>query len=153
MGRLVGRKNFPMIARLLLAAIFVVAGVLKFPDPLGFADGISGFRLVPVWAIPPLALGIPIFEILTGAALFSARFRPAGSLAAAGLSLAFVFLYAWAFARGLDVRCSCFGNLEVFRVSTGAGLLRALALLALSAWVFIRVCGRMPSKQDCGLRG
>ena len=135
---MVGRKNFPMIARLILAAIFVVAGALKFPDPLGFADGISGFRLVPAWAIPPLALGIPIFEILTGGALFSARFRSAGSLAAAGLSLAFVLLYAWAFARGLDVRCSCFGTPEVFRVSAGGGLLRALALLALSAWVYAK---------------
>ncbi|MEI6279959.1 MAG: MauE/DoxX family redox-associated membrane protein [Verrucomicrobiae bacterium] len=129
-----------MIARFLLASVFVAAGVLKLPDPLAFADGISGFGLVPMWAIAPLALGIPFFEILTGAALFSVRFRSAGALAAGALSLAFVFFYARAFAGGLDVRCSCFGNLELFRVSTGAGLLRALVLLFLSAWVYRGTC-------------
>jgi uncharacterized membrane protein YphA (DoxX/SURF4 family) len=126
-----------MIARLVLATVFVLAGVLKLPDPAAFADGISGFGLVPAWAIAPLALGIPVFEILTGAALFSGRFRSAGALAAGGLSLVFVLFYAWAFAWGLDVRCSCFGSMEFFRVSAGMGLLRALALLALSAWVWV----------------
>jgi uncharacterized membrane protein YphA (DoxX/SURF4 family) len=125
-----------MIARLLLAAVFLLAGALKFPDPLGFADGIAGFGLVPVWMIVPLALGIPIFEILTGAALLSTRFRSAGALAASGLSLAFVLLYAWAWAWGLDVQCSCFGSLEIFKVSNGAGLLRGLVLLLLSTWVY-----------------
>ena len=126
-----------MIARLLLAAVFLLAGALKFPDPLGFADGMARFELVPVWMISPLALSIPIFEILTGAALLSARFRSAGALAASGLSLAFVLLYAWAWAWGLDVQCSCFGSLEIFKVSSGAGLLRGLVLLLLSTWVYV----------------
>jgi len=131
-----------MIARILLALVFVSAGVLKLPDPLGVADGMAAFRLLPVWAITPLALGIPIFEMLVGISLFTKRFSRAGALAATGLSLVFVLLYASAVARGLDVRCSCFGALEFFQVSTGAGLARALALLGLSAWVYSRVSRR-----------
>ncbi|MEI6032660.1 MAG: MauE/DoxX family redox-associated membrane protein [Verrucomicrobiae bacterium] len=141
-----------MIARLILAAVFVVAGALKLPDPLAFSDGIAGFGLAPAWAIPTLALGIPIFEILTGAALFGARFRSAGALSACLLSLAFVLFYAWAFFRGLDVECSCFGGMEILRVSTGAGLLRALALLVLSARVCFfrrRDCPREGSQRGC----
>jgi uncharacterized membrane protein YphA (DoxX/SURF4 family) len=126
-----------MIARLLLAAVFLLAGALKFPDPLGFADGMVRFGLLPVWTIAPLALSIPTFEILTGAELLSTRFRSTGALAASGLSLAFVLLYAWAWACGLDVQCSCFGSLEFFKVSNGAGLLRGLALLLLSTWVYV----------------
>jgi uncharacterized membrane protein YphA (DoxX/SURF4 family) len=129
-----------MIARLLLASVFAVAGVFKIFDPLGFADGISGFRLVPAFAIAPLALGVPIFEILTAAAMVGRRFRRASALAATGLSLAFVIFYASAWVRGLDVQCACFGTLEFFRVSTGGGLLRAGAMLALSSWVYASAC-------------
>lgn len=131
-----------MIARLILALIFMLAGVLKLPDPLGVADGMAGFRMLPIRAISPLALGIPVFEIVVGVSLLTVRFRRAGSLAATGLSMAFVVLYASAFARGLDVRCSCFGAMEFFRVSTGAGLVRALVLLGLSAGVYFQVSRR-----------
>lgn len=131
-----------MIARILLALVFVSAGVLKLPDPLGVADGMAAFRILPVWAITPLALGIPVFEIVVGISLLTKRFSRAGALAATGLSLVFVVLYASALARGLDVRCSCFGALEFFRVSTGAGLVRALVLLGLSTWVYSRVSRR-----------
>jgi hypothetical protein len=125
-----------MIARGILAAVFLAAGLLKLPDPHAFAAGIAGFRLLPAWSVAPLALGMPIFEILTGAALLGTRFRSAGALSATALSLAFTLLYAWALARGLDVRCSCFGGAEFLRVSSPVGLLRALVLLALSAWVY-----------------
>jgi hypothetical protein len=127
-----------MIARLALAGILIVAGALKLPDPLGFADGIAAFRLLPVWTIAPVAAGIPIFEILTGAALISRRFRTAGALAACSLTAAFIGFYGWAFVNGWDVTCSCFGNLEILRVSTANGLLRAVGLLALAAWVAFR---------------
>ncbi len=131
-----------MIARLLLALVFVSAGVLKLPDSLGVADGMAAFRLLPLWSIAPLALGIPVFEIVVGVSLLSKRFLRPAALAATGLSLAFVVLYALALARGLDVRCSCFGALEFFRVSTGTGLVRALVLLGLSARVYWQVSRR-----------
>ncbi len=127
-----------MIARGILAAVFIVAGLLKLPDPAAFAEGIAGFRFLPEWSVGPLALGMPVFELLTGLALLGRRFRSAGALAATGLTLAFALLYAWALARGLDVRCSCFGGAGLLRVSNPVGLLRALAMLALAAWVYRR---------------
>lgn len=131
-----------MIARVVLSLVFISAGVLKVPDPLGVADGMEAFRMLPTWAIAPLALGIPVFEMLVGVSLLTKRFSRPAALAATGLSLAFVVLYASALARGLDVRCSCFGALEIFRVSTEAGLARAVVLLGLSAWVYWRVSRR-----------
>ena len=125
-----------VIARIFLAAIFVVAGALKLRDPAAFADGMAGFRLIPHWAIPLLATGIPIFEIATGTGLLLGRFRSAAALSACGLSAAFVALYAWACVAGIDVRCSCFG--EMFRVTKEAGLARAAAMLALSCWIYFR---------------
>jgi len=127
-----------VIARLALAGLLILAGTLKLPDPLGFADGLAAFHLLPAWAITPLAAGIPIFEILAGGGLISRRFRTAGALASCGLTAAFVVFYGWAFLSGRDVTCSCFGNLELFQVSTTTGLLRAALLLALAAWVAAR---------------
>lgn len=124
-----------MIARVALAAVFLAAGILKLRDPSGFADGIAGFQLVPVSLIIPLALGVPLFEILTGVGLLGRRFRSAGALAAAGLAAAFTVLYAAAWLRGLDVSCSCFGGLRLMQVSTSGGLVRAAALLVVAAWV------------------
>ena len=125
-----------MIARILLSLVFLVAGVLKLRDPLAFADGIAAFHIFPAWAINPLAMGIPIFEILTGIGILGRRTRRAGAMAACGLSVCFVILFASALARGLDVTCACFGKWEILQASTQVGFVRAVALLGLSGWVY-----------------
>lgn len=132
---MVGIREPAMIARLALAAVLLIAGILKVLDPAGFADGLVSFQLVPSPLIVPLALGVPLFEILTGAALLGGRFRSAGALAATGLAAAFTVFYATAWLRGLDVSCSCFGSIQFLQVTPSGGLLRAVVLLALSAWV------------------
>ena len=130
---LTGRK---MIPRILLSLVFLVAGALKLRDPLAFADGIAAFHFFPAWAINPLAMSVPYFEILTGIGILIRPTRSAGALAACGLSLCFVVLFAFALARGLEVTCACFGNWEILQASTRVGFVRALALLGLSVWVY-----------------
>ena len=133
-----GLANRKMIPRLLAASVFLVAGLLKLLAPMAFADGIAGFHAFPVWAINPLAMCVPWFEILTGTGILIGRTRRAGGLAACGLSVCFVVLYASALARGLDVQCACFGKWDLLQASTRVGLVRALILLGLSAWVYWR---------------
>ena len=50
-----------MIPRILVSFVFIVAGLLKLWDPLGFADGIAAFHVFPNWSINVLATGIPYF--------------------------------------------------------------------------------------------
>lgn len=144
-----GLANGKMIPRILVALVFLVAGLLKLRDPLAFADGIAGFHAFPVWAINPLAMCAPWFEILTGTGILVGRTRSAGALAACGLSVCFVALYASALARGLDVQCACFGKWDLLQASTRVGFVRALALLGFSAWVYWRACptGRATPKE------
>ena len=132
---MVGIREPAMIARLTLAVVLLMAGILKVLDPAGFADGLASFQLVPSPLIVPLALGVPLFEILAGAALLGGRFRFQGALAATGLAAAFTVFYATAWIRGLDVSCSCFGSIRFLQVTPAGGLLRAVVLLALAAWV------------------
>jgi len=132
---LAGRK---MIQRIFVSSVFLVAGLLKLWDPLAFADGIAAFHVFPAWSINVLAMGIPYFEILTGIGILSGRTRSAAALAACGLSVCFVLLYASALARGIDVKCACFGKWEILQASTRVGFVRAIALLGLSAWVYTK---------------
>ena len=131
-----------MILRISVSLVFLVAGVLKLRDPLAFADGIAAFQVFPAWIINVLAMGVPFFEILTGLGILSRRTRSAGALAACGLSIGFVLLYASALARGLEVTCACFGKWEILEASTQVGFLRALILLGLSAWVYAKALAR-----------
>ena len=112
--------------------------MLKLWDPLAFADGIAAFHVFPGWAINPLAMCVPYFEIFTGIGIMSGRTRSAGALAACGLSVCFVMLYASALARGLEVTCACFGTWKILQASTRVGFVRALVLLGLSAWVYAK---------------
>lgn len=133
-----GLAGGKMILRILISAVFLVAGLLKLWDPLAFADGIAAFRVFPEWTITPLALGVPYFEILTALGILGRRTRSAGALAACGLAMGFAALYASAFIRGLDVQCSCFGTWKILQVTTQAGLLRALVLLVACLSVYGR---------------
>ena len=125
-----------MIPRILVSLVFIVAGVLKLSVPLAFADGIAAFRVFPGWAINALALSVPYFEIITGFGILHGRTRSAAALAACGLSVCFVALYASALARELDVTCACFGTWKILQASTRVGLVRALVLLGFSVWVY-----------------
>jgi uncharacterized membrane protein YphA (DoxX/SURF4 family) len=127
-----------MIPRLLVSLVFLVAGTLKLRDPLAFADGMAAFQIFPSWAINVLAVGVPYFEIFTGTGILCGRTRSAAALAACGLSVCFVVLYASALARGLDVKCACFGKWEILQASTRVGFVRALVLLGLSVWVYAK---------------
>jgi len=124
-----------MIPRFLISAVFLVAGLLKIRDPLAFADGIAAFHFFPVWMINPLALSVPFFEVLTGLGILASRTRRPAALAACGLSLGFVVLFASATVRGLEVTCACFGKWELLQVSTREGFVRAIILLALCLWI------------------
>ena len=63
-------------------------------------------------------------------------------MAACGLSVCFVVLYVSALARGLDVTCACFGKWKILQASTRVGFVRALVLLAASAWIYKGSRGR-----------
>ena len=104
------RRAGLLLCRLLLAVVFVSAGVAKLlASPQAFADSVASFRLVPSWLVSPLTLALPPFEILVGAALLADR--PSRLGAGGALVLAGVFLVAMitALVRGIPVDCGCFG--------------------------------------------
>ena len=106
------------ILRLALSAIYLVAGVPKLLDPWSFTRAIHNFRILPLAWIPPLAITLPVLEIIAALAVLTGVLYGGGVICLLGLSLAFAGGIASAIVRGLDIDCGCFGSLA----HTGANL-------------------------------
>ena len=100
-----------LIARLVLAAVFTLAGVAKLSDLNGSRKAIIEFGLPAVLA-SPLALLLPLAELGVAAALIPASSAWWGALGALGLLLLFVVGISLNLARGKKPECHCFGQLH-----------------------------------------
>ncbi len=98
------------ILDLIIAAVFIYAGVLKVMDPVQFAHDIDHYKILP-WTIGTgLAFYLPWLEIFCGLALiFRILYRGALSILTV-LVLIFLVATIAAKARGLDITCGCFGH-------------------------------------------
>jgi putative oxidoreductase len=98
------------VLELLVAALFIYAGVLKAYDPLGFANDIDNYKLLP-WSFGVrLAFFLPWLEVVCGLTILARRYYQ-GSLSALILMVSvFIGASVIAKARGIDVSCGCFGH-------------------------------------------
>jgi uncharacterized membrane protein YphA (DoxX/SURF4 family) len=122
--------------RLAVGAAFVYAGWLKSRDPGAFVRDIWNYHAVPEpWAYW-IAAYLPHLEIVAGLALVTGLQRRGAHGILAALLAVFLGLLGWAWARGLDVDCGCFGAAGSGSGPAGA-VIRDLLLLcgiAASAW-------------------
>ena len=98
------------LARLVLGGVFVVAGLLKLPDPAAAVRAVRAYRLLPEALVGPVAFGLPVVEIAVGVALVAGVFVRTAAIASAVLLAVFVVAVGSAWARGLRIDCGCFGN-------------------------------------------
>ena len=90
-----------------LGGIFIYAGSTKLGSPEIFATLIEAYGLVPESLVLPLAVMLPILEIIAGLGLM---LDIHGSLfVIAGLLVLFIAVLSYGLWLGLDVDCGCFG--------------------------------------------
>ena len=94
---------------IVLGGIFIYAGADKIRDPSQFADSVAAFQMLPYALVTPMALGLPIFEVLAGVLLLAPLTRRIGALAVVLLTAMFLVALISALARGLTLDCGCFG--------------------------------------------
>jgi thiol-disulfide isomerase/thioredoxin/uncharacterized membrane protein YphA (DoxX/SURF4 family) len=100
-----------VIARLLLAVVFAVAGVSKLRDRPGTREATVGFGVPPRLA-RPLALLLPVVELAVAVLLLPAATAAVGAACALFLLLLFSTAIAANLARGRTPECHCFGQLH-----------------------------------------
>ena len=99
------------VLKLAVCVIFVVAGVMKVRDPVAFAIAIRHYKMVPVVFILPMAFYLPWLEIVCGLGIFMKPLSRAALCLILFLDLVFMAALTTAWARGLNVKCGCFGEL------------------------------------------
>ncbi len=95
------------IFRWILTVVFLYSGGTKLLDTQSFAVIIDAFGLVPAILIEPIAIGLPVLEIIVA---FGLLFDIRGALAVTtGLMALFMAILGYAIYMGLDIDCGCFG--------------------------------------------
>jgi peroxiredoxin/uncharacterized membrane protein YphA (DoxX/SURF4 family) len=122
-----------LIARLVLALVFVVAGAAKLADPKGSRQAIVDFG-VPAALAAPLGILLPLAELAVAVALVPASTAWWGAVGALVLLLLFVVGIGNSLARGRKPDCHCFGQLHSAPAG-GKTLARNAALAAVAGFV------------------
>lgn len=131
------------IVRVVYVVLFLYAGINKLLTPRSFAIVIDAFGLVPDPFIMPIAVVLPILEILAAVGLL---FDVRGSLGAVtGLLVFFMAVVSYGIWMGLDIDCGCFGPGDLegeaysgLRPALYRNLFLAVGIAYLYAWRFIR---------------
>jgi uncharacterized membrane protein YphA (DoxX/SURF4 family) len=131
-----------LLARTLVGGVWVVAGVLKLPDPNENVRAVRAYELLPESVVPVVGHALPILEILVGLCLLLGLLTRVAAVVSAVLLVAFVVGMASAWGRGLSIECGCFGGGAGPAANAAAKypweIARDVGLLALSAWLVRR---------------
>src|SRR2546429_793690 len=100
-----------LIARLSLAAIFLISAGAKTVDFGGFRRSLSEFGL-PRFALQPVAVTIPLVELAIAVGLIAVSTAWVAALLAVTLLIIFTVAIALNMAKGRRPDCRCFGQLS-----------------------------------------
>ena len=115
------RKIIVLLLRLIVAGIFLYAGVMKIWDfrhgqsaTPDFTIAIQHFEILPTPELAMLlAVYLPWLEVTAAITLFVKRLALGAATAATGMTIIFLVALGSAWKRGLDISCGCFGKDEV----------------------------------------
>jgi uncharacterized membrane protein YphA (DoxX/SURF4 family) len=131
------------IVRFVYVVLFLYAGINKLMSSRAFATVIDAFGLVPDPLIMPIALALPILEIVAAVGLL---FDVRGSLGlVTGLLVFFMAVVSYGMWMGLDIDCGCFGPGDLegdayrgLRPALYRNFILAAGLACLYTWRFVR---------------
>lgn len=95
------------ICRYVVIAVLFFAAIPKLFNIADFAAIINAYEMIPLWAVEPVAIFLPIFEIVLAVGLlFNSRIS---KYLTVFLLLFFIVILGNAVFQGLDIDCGCFG--------------------------------------------
>jgi uncharacterized membrane protein YphA (DoxX/SURF4 family) len=124
------------LARLGLAAVWLVAGGAKAGDLAASGRAVNAYQLMPWDAAKIVGAALPFLEIALGLLLLAGLAVRFGAAVSAVLLVAFIGGIVSAWSRGLAIDCGCFGSGGQLatgqRPTYGMEILRDLAFLLLA---------------------
>lgn len=124
-----------LVARLVLAGVFLVSGISKFLDIPGSQAAMRSFG-VPESMTRVGGVALPIVELVIAVLLIPETTALWGSWLALVLLAVFVVGVAYNLARGRKFDCHCFGQLTSSEIGTPT-LVRNVVLAAIAAFIAI----------------
>ena len=141
MTRRTGLLAVGLVARVGLAAVWLVSGWIKAVDPLQTVVAVRAYQLLPEAAVVPVASLLPFLEIALGLLLLAGVGVRLTAVVSAVVLVAFVVGVGAAWARGLSIDCGCFGGggaADVGPLDYATEIGRDLVFLAGAAWLAVR---------------
>jgi len=132
---------------ILLASIFIMAGVEKWIDPADFEASLIRLELFPDGIISPIVVAIPFLEIVLGLmclVISTSRRAIQGLLV---LTMLYTLLLSYEWLRGIAVGCGCFGA-QSGHWPRWALMLRNLGLLLLEVFLLRQASPPCPTAPD-----
>lgn len=129
------------LARLGLAAVLLVSGLLKAIDPDQTYVAVRAYDVLPRAGVEVVAALLPFVELAVGLLLVAGIGIRVVAAGAAVLLVVFIVGVAQAWARGLSIDCGCFGGGGAVAPGQTAyvqEILRDVGLLALAGWLVVR---------------
>jgi uncharacterized membrane protein YphA (DoxX/SURF4 family) len=128
--------------RLSIGLLLIVAGAFKAHDGIALTGAsIAGYRLLPSFAVMPLAIFLPYFEIAVGVYLSIGMFTRAVAFVVAAQIAIFTLAVASVVARHIQISCGCFGSAET-TIASWYDVARDAALTGLCALIAWKAPGR-----------
>jgi uncharacterized membrane protein YphA (DoxX/SURF4 family) len=130
-----------LVARLVTGGVWIVAGLLKLPDPAESVRAVRAYGLLPESVVPNVGHVLPLVEVVVGLCLVLGLLTRSMAVVSALLFVAFIVGISSAWARGLEIDCGCFGGGgQVAGASSKypAEIARDVGLLLASLWLAVR---------------
>lgn len=120
-----------------IGLFFLIAAVPKLFDVAGFAAVIDAYGILPDPLLLPMAVVLPVMEIILAVGLLRNRLYSKAGVAV--LLLVFIAVLSYAVWLGLDIDCGCFGPEDPERQAfhgLKTALVRDIAMLLPLAYSF-----------------
>jgi uncharacterized membrane protein YphA (DoxX/SURF4 family) len=139
-------KAFGTCVRIIVAMVFVVAGLGKIRDPESFQGYLYALGQCPPILAGAIVVLLPCLELAVGICLLATPGSLLVAVLAWVLSLGFTLTSLYAFLISTKSRCPCMPGLDVEALSIGAGMIaRNVGIACMTSfllWVTAGTCAR-----------
>jgi uncharacterized membrane protein YphA (DoxX/SURF4 family) len=129
------------LARLGLAAVWLISGALKISDPGQTYIAVQAFDVLPDGLVRPVAIGMPLVELALGLFLLAGFVTRWVSVLSVLLLAVLIAAIAQSWARGLSIDCGCFGGggqIAADQTQYPQEIARDLGFALLGVWLILR---------------